>query len=242
MPSALLCWWVLTGQGLRLAEALMAAPRGKPSPLSIRGHAGGRFVKRVLDIIVAAATLVVLAPILLATALLIAVSLGRPVLFAHERVGRKGHRFRCFKFRTMVTDAEARLAEVLARDPALAAEWQETRKLRNDPRVTRLGLVLRRTSIDELPQLLNVLRGDMSCVGPRPVTADELGRYGDAAEAYLAARPGLTGLWQVSGRSALSYQARVALDGLYAARRSLLLDIVILLRTIPALFRTQESA
>jgi len=241
--TALLSRWILAGHGAWLAEALTASP---PLPSSPRGptagNAAGQIMKRLLDVAVAGTTLVLLSPLLLATALLVAVSLGRPIIFSHERVGCGGRTFRCYKFPSLVAGAEVRLAEVLAKDPALAAEWRETQKLQNDPRVTSLGRILRRTSIDELPQLFNVLKGDMSCVGPRPVTAEELKRYGDRTNAYLSLRPGLTGLWQVSGRSSLSYQARVELDAIYAERQSVLLDLATLVRTIPVLCRTQDSA
>jgi len=168
--------------------------------------------------------------------------MGAPVLFAHRRIGCNGTPFRCYKFRSMVTDAEAKLQRVLATDPELAREWREQRKLADDPRITPLGRILRKTSIDELPQLLNVLRGEMSCVGPRPVVEDELRRYGRRQLGYLAARPGITGLWQVSGRSRTGYSRRVALDWLYVRRWSLRLDLVILLRTIPAVLRVKDSA
>jgi undecaprenyl-phosphate galactose phosphotransferase len=157
---------------------------------------------------------------------------GRPVLFGHDRVGRGGRAFRCYKFRTMVPDADRVLAELLARDPEARATWARDYKLREDPRVTRIGAWLRRTSLDELPQLWNVLRGDMSLVGPRPVMAEELGRYGDAARYYLDVRPGLTGLWQISGRNDIDYPERVALDAWYIKNWSIWYDIVILAKTV----------
>jgi len=157
---------------------------------------------------------------------------GGPVFFAHRRVGRDGAEFGCLKFRSMGADSQQRLAALLAADPAARAEWEATRKLRRDPRVTRFGRFLRGASLDELPQLLNVLRGEMSLVGPRPVQRAELERfYGAAAAYYMAVRPGITGLWQVSGRSETSYAQRVALDVAYVARGSLWQDIRILLRT-----------
>lgn len=156
---------------------------------------------------------------------------GGPGFFGHWRVGRDGHAFRCWKLRSMVPDADTRLEAMLARDPALRAEWQAGFKLARDPRITPLGRLLRRTSLDELPQLWNVLRGEMSLVGPRPVTRAELAAYGGYAWAYLECRPGITGLWQVSGRNDTSYEERVLLDLGYTARAGLRTDLAILART-----------
>jgi len=187
--------------------------------------------KRALDIIGAGVGLVLLAPFFLIVALLVRAD-GGPAFFAHQRVGRGGKLFGCLKFRSMVIDSQARLEALLASDPAARAEWEATRKLKNDPRITRIGRFLRSTSLDELPQLINVLRGEMSLVGPRPVQEAEIDRYyGASAAHYMAVRPGITGLWQVSGRSETSYESRVALDVSYVSRPSLLADISILLRT-----------
>ncbi len=162
---------------------------------------------------------------------------GGPALYSHLRVGRGGALFRCWKIRTMVPDADARLSRLLDSDPAAAAEWARDRKLSRDPRVTALGRLLRRASLDELPQLWNVLAGEMSLVGPRPVTEAELDRYGPARWAYLGHLPGITGLWQVSGRNGVSYDDRVALDIDYANRLCFLTDLTILLRTGGAVLR-----
>ena len=187
--------------------------------------------KRALDIIGAGVGLVLLAPFFLIVALMVRAD-GGPAFFAHQRVGRGGKLFGCLKFRSMVVDSQARLESLLASDPAARAEWEATRKLKNDPRITRIGRFLRSTSLDELPQLINVLRGEMSLVGPRPVQEAEIDRYyGASAAHYMAVRPGITGLWQVSGRSETSYESRVALDVAYVSRPSLLADIAILLRT-----------
>lgn len=188
--------------------------------------------KRVLDIIGALALLIVFLPMILMIAALMMTQRG-PMLFGHQRVGRQGRIFNCLKFRTMVVDADERLQALLARDPQARAEWHAHRKLENDPRITATGALLRRTSLDELPQLINVLRGDMSLVGPRPVTAVELHRYyGDASASYLALRPGLTGSWQVSGRNDISYPARVAMDDRYARGFTLIGDLGLLARTV----------
>jgi len=187
--------------------------------------------KRALDIIGAGVGLVLLAPFFLIVALMVRAD-GGPAFFAHQRVGRGGKLFGCLKFRSMVVDSQARLEALLANDPAARAEWEATRKLKNDPRITRIGRFLRSTSLDELPQLINVLRGEMSLVGPRPVQEAEIDRYyGASAAHYMAVRPGITGLWQVSGRSETSYESRVALDVAYVSRPSLLADLSILLRT-----------
>ena len=187
--------------------------------------------KRALDIVGAGLGLVVLAPFFLIVAMMVRAD-GGPAFFAHQRVGRGGKLFGCLKFRSMVIDSQARLEDLLANDPAARAEWDTTRKLKNDPRITRIGRFLRSTSLDELPQLINVLRGEMSLVGPRPVQEAEIDRYyGASAAHYMAVRPGITGLWQVSGRSETSYESRVALDVAYVSRPSLLADIAILLRT-----------
>ena len=187
--------------------------------------------KRALDIIGAGVGLVLLAPFFLIVALLVRAD-GGPAFFAHQRVGRGGKLFGCLKFRSMVIDSQARLEALLASDPAARAEWEATRKLKNDPRITRIGRFLRSTSLDELPQLINVLRGEMSLVGPRPVQEAEIDRYyGASAAHYMAVRPGITGLWQVSGRNETSYESRVALDVSYVSRPSLLADLSILLRT-----------
>jgi len=157
---------------------------------------------------------------------------GAPGFFAHIRIGRHGRPFRCWKLRTMRPDAAECLARLLAENPHAAAEWADHFKLRFDPRITRIGRFLRRSSLDELPQLLNVLRGEMSLVGPRPVTREELPRYGAAASTCLSCRPGLTGPWQVSGRNDISYRERVRLDAHYARSHGLSEDVLILLRTV----------
>ena len=188
-------------------------------------------VRRWADRLIAAALLVIFSPLMLAVAALIRKD-GGPATFAHYRVGSRGRVFRCFKFRTMCVDAERKLREVLDGDPALRDEWQRTFKLVNDPRVTAVGRWLRRSSLDELPQLFNVLRGDMALVGPRPITLIELRLYGPARWQYLSVLPGMTGLWQVSGRNRVSYEKRVQLDDEYVRNRSFWLDCWILVKTV----------
>ena len=196
-------------------------------------HLSARLGKAVFDVVLAGAMLVLLAPVLGVLMLLVRAD-GGPAFYAHERVGANGRRFGCLKFRTMVTDADAVLARVLADDPAAAAEWQASRKLARDPRITRIGRLLRRTSLDELPQLLNVLRGEMSLVGPRPIVAAEIAQYGAAIDLYYRIKPGITGLWQVSGRSFTSYSQRVEMDTWYVKNWALRHDIAILARTVVA--------
>ena len=181
--------------------------------------------------------LVLLSPLLLMAALLVWRTDGAPVLFGHYRVGLHGRLFRCLKFRTMARNSQQMLDELLQHDPVALSEWRRDRKLTHDPRVTPVGAFLRRTSLDELPQLINVLRGDMLLVGPRPITFGELAEYGSARWHYLSVRPGITGLWQVSGRSDLSYAERVALDTRYVETRTWRQDLLILLRTVLVVLR-----
>jgi len=201
----------------------------------------GGTLKRFVDLIVAAAALLMAAPVMIVVALMLKLS-GGSVVFSHSRVGFGGRPFKCYKFRSMVANAEEILKAHLDADPQAAREWEMTRKLKNDPRVTFFGHLLRKSSIDELPQLFNVLRGDMSCVGPRPIVAEELKRYGSHTGEYLSTRPGLTGLWQVTGRSSTDYDDRVALDSHYVRNWSPWLDMWILFRTIFAVMRFDKAS
>jgi exopolysaccharide production protein ExoY len=203
--------------------------------------ANGR-LKRAFDFAVAALTLVFLAPALLTIAVLIKLTDPGPVLYRHTRVGRQGERFECLKFRTMATDSEERLARILLDDPYAAEEWQSNQKLRDDPRVTPIGAFLRKSSLDELPQLWNVVRGDMSIIGPRPITRAELNRYGRERRYYLLVRPGITGLWQVSGRSSTGYDKRIRYDREYLEEWSWLGEFWILLMTVPAVLNTGDAS
>jgi Undecaprenyl-phosphate galactose phosphotransferase WbaP len=199
-------------------------------------HPARSFVKRSLDVALASTMLVALAPVLLSLAAAVRVD-GGPVLFRHRRIGANGRPFYCLKFRSMCVDAEARLKEHLENDAEARTEWDRDFKLKTDPRITRLGNLMRRTSLDELPQLLNVLKGDMSLVGPRPIVPAEIPRYGDSFHAYLRCRPGITGLWQVSGRNDVDYGTRVELDTRYASDWSIVTDAMILARTVIVVFR-----
>lgn len=188
---------------------------------------------RAIDIAVAVAALVTFAPLMLLVAIGVYLVDPGPIFFGHQRIGRGGRVFRCWKFRSMVVDAEERLANLLASDPVARAEWQRDHKLRNDPRITSFGSFLRRSSLDELPQLFNVLVGEMSLVGPRPIVPGEAYRYGRYFNVYCRVRPGITGLWQISGRNDVSYRRRVAFDVTYVRSKSIALDLKIMCLTVP---------
>ena len=180
--------------------------------------------------------LVIMAPLMLAIMILIWFADGGPVIFAHHRVGRDGKIFRCFKFRSMRNNADRILTELLLNDRAARNEWKREQKLTTDPRITPIGKLLRNTSLDELLQLVNVLKGQMYLVGPRPVTMQELSKYGSNRWHYISVSPGMTGLWQVSGRNNTTYEERVALDRQYVERRSAFFDAYILFKTIKVVF------
>lgn len=190
-----------------------------------------RLTKRIFDTVTALLLLIFLSPLMLTIAYLVRRD-GGPALFAHPRIGKKSRVFKCYKFRTMVVDAEKQIEKLLQQKPELRKQWLAERKLQSDPRVNALGHLLRRTSLDELPQLLNVLRGEMSLVGPRPVVRSELHRFGSDVGYYLLVRPGMTGLWQISGRSDTDYDKRVYLDAWYVKNWSFWYDLIILFKTI----------
>ncbi|MEZ5352478.1 MAG: undecaprenyl-phosphate galactose phosphotransferase WbaP [Bryobacteraceae bacterium] len=197
-----------------------------------------RVAKDVMDFLLASAALVVLAPLFLLIGLAVLIESGFPVFYGHRRVGRAGESFRAWKFRSMVNDADDAFAAYLAAHPEARQEWEQTHKLRHDPRVSRIGAILRKTSLDELPQLWNVIRGEMSVVGPRPVVSGEIAKYGERIDLYYRVKGGITGLWQVSGRNDTSYEQRVALDLYYIRNWSVWLDLFIMARTVTAvLFR-----
>ena len=217
-----------TRRGLSVSSAGFAQPVG----------AGA---KRAIDIVLALSGIVLMAPLLVFCFLATLLTSSKSVVFRHRRIGFQGRSFDCYKFRTMVENADECLREYLAANPEASAEWAATRKLKFDPRVTALGAILRKTSLDELPQLFNVLKGDMSIVGPRPVVNEELERYSTSIHAYYACRPGITGLWQVSGRSSTTYAKRVACDTYYARHWSIMLDAQIVLVTLPALLNSDNA-
>jgi exopolysaccharide production protein ExoY len=193
----------------------------------------GGLVKRTFDFVLASIAIVLLSPLLIGLVLAIRLSDGGPAFFGQTRVGAHGKPFRIWKFRSMVPDAAARLRVHLEGNPQAKREWLATRKLKCDPRITPLGQILRKYSVDELPQLFNILSGEMSFVGPRPIDESECDRYGRSLRHYLSCRPGLSGLWQVSGRSDTSYNRRVVFDRYYASHWTLLLDMLLILKTIP---------
>jgi len=196
---------------------------------------------RASDIMLSLIALVVFCPLLIFVAIAVKLTSEGPAVFRHRRVGRNGENFYCFKFRTMVCDADKRLATLLRENPTARAEWERDHKLRNDPRITPIGVFLRKTSLDELPQIFNVLFGTMSWVGPRPIVAGEIIRYGRHFDAYCKVRPGITGLWQISGRNDTSYRRRVAMDVHFVRTRTLWLYGAIIYRTIPAVLRQHGS-
>lgn len=197
--------------------------------------------KRGFDICLAAIGLIMLLPLMLSIFAAIWLGSGGPVLYKQQRIGFAGRRFQCLKFRTMVPNAEQALRELLEVSVEARDEWEQNFKLKKDPRITPFGNFLRQTSLDELPQLFNVLAGHMSLVGPRPIVADEMVRYGDQLPLYLSVRPGLTGLWQISGRSDCSYHERVRYDEEYVRNLSLKRDILIILRTVEAVLNRRGS-
>jgi len=200
-----------------------------------------RIVIRIFDIVGSTAGIVFFAPLMAVIALLIYITSGGPILFSQQRIGKCARPFWCLKFRTMVVDAQARLEELLANDPVARAEWELEHKLHNDPRITKLGAFLRKSSLDELPQFFNVLVGDMSLVGPRPIVLDEITRYGRYFGEYCRVRPGITGLWQVSGRNDVTYRRRVALDVSYVRSRRFLANFRILMLTVTSVLMAKGS-
>jgi len=213
--------------GFAMAEPDDGADRASGPPLRRGLYRNG--VKRTLDVLVVALALPVVVPLIAVLAALVAQDGGRP-FYSQLRVGRGGKAFRMWKLRSMVADADALMTQHLAAEPAARAEWDSTQKLRNDPRITRFGHFLRRSSLDELPQLLNVLLGEMSLVGPRPMMTSQQGLY--PGEAYYALRPGITGYWQTAGRNATTFEARAGFDTAYEADLSLGTDIKVLVRTV----------
>lgn len=191
-----------------------------------------RWLKRSFDLSASLCGSIIIAPILLFLATAVYLASPGPILFIHQRIGEKGRSFPCYKFRTMVTDGDKQLEKHLRENPEARAEWERDFKLKKDPRITGIGRFLRKTSLDELPQLINVLKGEMSLVGPRPIVEKEIERYGSYIEDYYLVRPGMTGYWQVSGRNDVDYKERVQMDAWYVRNWSLWQDLVLLFKTI----------
>jgi lipopolysaccharide/colanic/teichoic acid biosynthesis glycosyltransferase len=230
------------------ADAAVAPPTVGPrikrpidTPAGPRRSPVYEAVRRIADILLSAAVILFILPLLMTVAALVWLQDGGPPVFAQTRVGRNGRLFKCFKFRSMVQNAGERLARLLADDAQARVEWALHHKLRKDPRITALGNFLRKSSLDELPQAFNVLSGVMSLVGPRPIVPDEKERYGWRIRHYESVPPGITGLWQISGRSDVSYRRRVAMDCIYVRRRGPVLDIKILVGTVPSVLLSRGA-
>lgn len=222
---------VAGGRGKVQGRNVTAKPYPTPAGKHDREALGGQS-KRMFDIAAAAVALAFLLPLFALVALAIKLSDGGPVFYRHRRIGRNGQLFDCLKFRTMVLDADAVLHRHLLANRQAAREWEENQKLTADPRVTSFGATLRKTSVDELPQLINILKGEMSVVGPRPIVPAEAPKYADTMACYLRSRPGLTGLWQISGRNSVDYAQRVKLDRHYVENWSFGRDLTIIIRTV----------
>ncbi len=214
-----------------VADSPLGSERELPSSKRYHRH-HYHVVKRWFDFIAALLALILLLPVFLIVSILVAFSSGFPVTFKQVRVGYRGKLFPIYKFRTMVRNAE----EILKSRPDLMEEYRRNFKIENDPRISKVGKFLRKTSLDELPQFINVLKGDMSLVGPRPIVVPEMEKYGEDQDMYMAMRPGCTGLWQCGGRSATTYAERVALDKEYFAKAGLRFDLYIIFKTIGAIF------
>jgi len=206
-------------------------PRFKPKALTLQGL-NGEFAKRLFDILFSLLVLILFSPVYLVLTLLIASSSQGPIFYIQERVGKNYKPFNCIKFRTMVSNADEVLIQMMETSPELRQEFETSFKLKHDPRITKIGRFLRITSLDEFPQFWNVLKGDMSVVGPRPLVEEELPKYGAAIEQILTIRPGITGLWQVSGRNDIPYPRRVQIDLHYVKFGNLWLDLWIILKTV----------
>ncbi|MCC2611778.1 sugar transferase [Neorhizobium sp. Rsf11] len=225
---------------MKSATRSAGSPFSSPDQADLAFPTGG-LAKRTFDITAAALALILFSPIFLMIAALVKFSDNGPVFYGHRRIGHNGRSFRCLKFRTMAVNGDEVLRNYLNANPQAAEEWRATRKLKVDPRVTVVGTVLRKLSLDELPQLINIVRGEMSVVGPRPVVDEELNLYDSFAAYYLRTRPGLTGLWQISGRNDVSYETRIAFDTQYVQNWSLLGDFAIIAKTIPAVCLARGS-
>jgi exopolysaccharide production protein ExoY len=209
--------------------------------VSAEGSAFTKVVIRALDIVISALALIFFSPILVVVGLLVYFQDGGPMFFGQRRIGLDGNEFSCFKFRSMVTNAGQRLEKYLAENAEARIEWAKDHKLKNDPRITKLGRFIRKTSLDEFPQLWNVLKGEMSLVGPRPIVQDEVRKYGLSYSKYKSVKPGITGLWQVAGRNDVTYSRRVAMDRFFSKRKTVPFYLFILVMTVPAVLRQRGS-
>lgn len=226
---------------LAVTSALALHNSPPPSVSSDFRAANPSTLSRFIDVVGALALIVCFAPLMLLIAASIYISDPGPLVFKQQRIGRGGRLFKCLKFRTMAVDAEERLVALLETDPAARAEWDRDHKLKDDPRIVGIGRFLRKSSLDELPQLFNVLFGDMSLVGPRPIVPDEARRYGRYLKQYCQVRPGLTGLWQISGRNDVTYRRRVAFDVVYVRNSTTAFNMRILALTVPCVLLSKGS-
>jgi lipopolysaccharide/colanic/teichoic acid biosynthesis glycosyltransferase len=228
-----------------LVGVALHPPARLPGLIQARSRSTPKFTGaglcRVLDVMIALAAIVFLSPVFLLIAALVKLQDGGAVIFKQTRMGRGGETFTCLKFRSMRADAETYLNNLLAASPELNRQWERDHKLKRDPRITPIGEFLRKTSLDELPQLFNILAGDMSVVGPRPIVEAEIARYGRWYQYYTSVKPGLTGLWQVSGRNDVTYRRRIAMDRAFHRARSVYLYIRIVLATVPAVLQRRGS-
>ena len=200
------------------------------------------FAKRIIDIVGSIVGIIILIPLTLVVGFVNLISRENgPLFYSQERIGKDGKKFKMYKFRSMIVNADEKLKELLEKDEDLKTEFEQNRKLKNDPRITKIGRILRKTSLDEFPQFINVLKGDMSIVGPRAVVDDEIELFGDKKEVVLSVKPGITGYWAANGRSNTSYDERVEMEAYYAKKMSLLLDIKILFKTISAVVKSEGA-
>jgi exopolysaccharide production protein ExoY len=227
--------------GISEAKLLTVDRSDSTATVTKRSFSGRINGNTAMNVSIAVVALLFFLPLMILVAVAIWCQDRGPILFAHKRIGKGGRKFPCLKFRSMAVDAQDRLQDLLARDPAAREEWERDHKLRNDPRVTKLGAFLRKTSLDELPQLFNVIRGDMDIVGPRPIVDAEVAKYGNRFKHYCSVNPGITGLWQVSGRNDTSYRSRVAMDCVYTRSKSIGLDLKVMVATVPAVLLRKGS-
>ncbi len=236
--SQLISVKVLRGAIKRSVDPFVSKKKYKTIALTARD---GEVFKRLFDILFSLAVLILCSPLYLLLAILIKLSSPGPVFYIQERIGKNYRAFRCIKFRTMVNNADAMMERLMLEYPELREEYEENFKLKDDPRVTSVGKFLRYTSLDELPQFWNVLTGDMSVVGPRPLVPEELYKYGRHIDKILTIRPGITGLWQVSGRNDIPYERRVNMDVYYVNFRNWLLDCWVIMKTVGVMLLPQDN-
>ena len=226
----------------QLATMYDSKPHPERQPLPKAGGNGFQFTMiRILDVLISLIALVILAPSFAIIALIVKLQDNGPALYSQGRIGYNGLVFKCHKFRSMYQKSDELLAQLLRSDPLAFAEWQADHKLRKDPRVTPFGKFMRKASLDEFPQLINVIKGEMSLVGPRPISRSEIVKYGKSFKQYTSVVPGITGLWQVMGRNDVTYRRRVAMDRMFARRKSLKLYLYILVATVPAVLAQRGS-